>query len=372
MKHLRIFMVCLLGVILVFTTCVGTGRLNGSVPEGPIKNIILMIGDGMGTVHEDAGRTAKSGPLEWDNFNYRYSMTTYSADNPVTESAAAATAMATGVKTNNGWLAIAPGSSSAEPLDTIMDKARSMGKLSGVITSDLLYGATPAAFSSFETSRSNTNSVVERQIIKGVDLLMGGHSGNAYTDRKSNFERAGYGFAASLASAKNMRQNKIIALFSDVTPFGAGTSETLQDMTVFALDWLSRKGLGFVLMIEGAKIDHRSHDNNFSAMITELLAFDECVKIVKDWAALRDDTVIIVTADHETGGLTSNNDGTYIFTTNGHTAANVNFNIAHRFSEDLPFEWTLLNGGTIDNTDVFNIMRDLLDLKLHSQPVPPQ
>ena len=361
MKRLRFYIACLLGAALIFTTCTSTGRLNNNSPEGAVKNIILMIGDGMGTVHEDAGRAAKGGPMEWDNYNYRYSMTTKSASSSVTDSAAAATAMATGVKTTNGWLVIAPGSSSAAPLDTIMDKARSMGKLSGVITSDQLSGATPAGFSSFATNRNDANSIADRQIIKGVDLLMGANNGNVYSSRKSNFEKAGYGFATSLAAAKTMKDNKLIGVFPSVTLSGTDTTETLQDMTVFALDWLSRKGLGFVLMIEGAKIDTRSHGNDFNAMIEELLAFDECVRIVNEWAALRDDTVIIVTADHETGGLALNDGGTYTFTSSGygHTSANVSFNL--HWHEDLPFEWALSNGGTIDNTDVFSIMRGLLE-----------
>lgn len=356
-----------------------------TLPAAGVKNIIMMIGDGMGPVHEDAGRAALGGALAWDETAYRTKAMTHSLNSATsggtnaTDSAAAGTALATGMKVNNGILALHP--SSGAELETIMDVAKAEGKATGVVTSDDLTGATPAAFSAHGSDRRNFNAIAQSQAASGVDLMMGrkvtdGRDGgihlNAYESRRALFEGNGYTFVNDLFAAYGaMSASKLLAVFNDVVPQsgGGGNVTTLQYMTIFALEYLSRDEDGFVLMIEGAQIDHRSHEGNLSGMLAELLAFDECARIVLDWAAEKDDTLIILTADHETGGL-ENNGGSFAYPAKAapvwggseynHTNVNVNAYAAWGLDGSPFAEYE--SAGKVDNTDLFKIMNDALGL----------
>ena len=343
--------------VFFFTACGG-----GKTPEGPkqelsgVNNVIIMIGDGMGPVHEDAGRDAKGAPLSWDGFEhaakvYTGSLNTAQFSYPVpTDSAAAATALATGKKASNGVIAK---SIFGDDLETILDIAKTKNKATGVITSDLLSGATPAAFSGHADGRGLEADIVSSQAVSGVDLLMGASTA-AYGTARAAFEYNGYTYNTSLNAAKGA-EGKLIGVFPGVTPSGAGTAETLQDMTVFALDYLSRNEGGFTLMIEGAKIDTASHSNDLVSMLAEFAAFDECVQIVRDWAEENKDALVIVTADHETGGLEFSG-GKYVFTAgNSHTVTDVNCYMAGWPYDNPPFDGFTV-GGHIDNTDIFKLM----------------
>jgi alkaline phosphatase len=284
-------------------------------------------------------------------------MSTAAANAAVTDSAAATTAMSTGVKTNNRYIAVNP---SGRVLDTIMDKAKLKGKATGVVTSDILTGATPAAFSSYFIDRSYYDGIAERQAtVKKVDLLLGAKTDGqrtdaAYNNKKPLFLENGYNFVESLEAAKAVTGERLIGVFPNVTPTGTDNAEKLKDMTAFALDWLSIKSEnGFVLMVEGAKIDHMSHAKDLSGMLLEFNAFEESVAIVNTWARNAGDTVVIVCADHETGALEKSG-AAYIFKSAGHTSADVGCHVYWPF-DGKPFDNAPDSGGKIINTNVFDI-----------------
>ena len=347
-------LICLITLGLACASCVSDPAANGKGAAGKVKNIIILIGDGMGPVHEDAGRNAKGAPLVWDGFEYHAmvytgSLTTIYAYSP-TDSAASATAIATGEKTANGLI----GMDVFERIeyDNIMKIAKDKGRATGVVTSDRLSGATPASFSAHAGSRNREEDIVLAQARSGVDLLMGANSA-VLSEYIGEFTERGYVPYETLYEAEQTG-GRVIGLFPAVTPTGGETGETLQNMTVFALEYLSRSRTGFVLMIEGAKIDQGSSEMNLDFMLSEFAAFEECARIVSDWAKENGETMVIVTADHETGGLAFSDDG-YLFTSGGnHTNTEVNCHITWPF-EYSPFD-AYLKDGRIDNTDLFRIM----------------
>jgi len=328
--------------------------------ERTIKNIIILIGDGMGQSHEKAGRDSKGKPLVWDGFKYHArvytgSLSTLIAANVPTDSAAAATAIATGEKTMNGFI----GMDDMEiEFENIMKFAKDKGKATGVLTSDYLSGATPACFSAHAASRYMEEVIILSQARSGIDLLMGVNT-EMYSENLDEFITRGYNYCPNLSEA-GQTKGRIIGLFYDVTPEGGGLDETLRDMTIFALDYLSSSERGFVLMIEGAKIDIASHEGDFDNMLSEFNAFEECVRIARDWAKKNEDTLIIVAADHETGGLNLNSDGEYQFSTGSHTTSDVNCHISWPLDYS-PFD-AYSDGKRIDNTDIFKIMYSALDM----------
>jgi len=356
-----VFIVCAFTTCAVFMPQRGTLPQHDQKPDGTIKNIIILIGDGMGQIHENAWRDSKGEPLVWDDFDYHAkvytgSLSTIIAAHVPTDSAAAATALATGEKTANGSI----GSDGAgNEFENIMKFAKDKGKATGVLTSDALSGATPACFSAHANNRYLEEAIVLSQARSGIDLLMGAASA-MYSKNTAEFTERGYNYCRNLSEA-GQAEGRIIGLFSNVTPEGGGLDETLQDMTVFALDYLSSSDKGFVLMIEGAKIDWASHAGNFGDMLSEFKAFEECVRIARDWAKENKDTLIIVTADHETGGLNLNSDGEYRFSTGGHTTSDVNCHISWPFDHS-PFD-AYLNDERIDNTDIFKIMYSALGME---------
>jgi len=349
-------------VACAFATCAGFMPQRGTLPQyglkpdGTVKNIIIFIGDGMGQIHENAWRDSKGEPLVWDDFDYRSkvytgSLTTMLTSAP-TDSAAAATAIATGEKTVNGAIGT---DGAGNEFENIMKFAKDKGKAAGVLTSDYLSGATPASFSAHADSRNWEEAIVLSQARSGIDLLMGANTA-MYSQNTAEFAARGYSYSKSLSEARQA-EGRIIGLFPSVTPGGGGMNETLQEMTVFALDYLSSGDEGFVLMIEGAKIDLASHAGNFGNMLSEFKAFEECVSLARDWAKENGDTLIIVTADHETGGLNLT-DGGYRFSTGSHTTSDVNCHISWPFDYS-PFE-AYSDGERIDNTDIFKIMYSAL------------
>ena len=328
------------------------------------KNVILMIGDGMGPNQVRAGELVKGKKLNMQNFPYSVKVETHSASDVITDSAAAATALATGVRTENGRIGM---DWDDNVLETIVDVAAGLGKRTGVITTEELYGATPMGFSSHNLSRSNTLDLLTTAVESSNVNLFFSHkfsqtylfNGSKYTqikdpnDISESTEEYIYGATFVYAEAEPMTVTKECV--------------ALDGLVLEALEYLSKDEDGFFLMTEGAHIDHGGHNSDFDYMVSELLAFDAAVGTVLEWAKGRDDTVVIVTADHETGGLRLSDDatsknigefGTYKWDSSGHTAADVwcfingaNINFAN---------YSLGTNDRIQNIDVFKIMKSLL------------
>ena len=269
----------------------------------PIKNIILIIGDGMGLNHIETG-------MYYDGKTYEFTtwpmvrVNTYplaDADGTLsedpTDSAASGTAMATGHLTANGRLGR---DFDNQDLSTIMDLAKSMGKATGVVVTDALHGATPGAFTAHASYRDNLNEIIPSQMTSGVNLLCAFAESN-YTLIHDQFEDHGYAYADNLGAVDSTFSSEFALWQLDM--YGVDATEPLEMVTPKALEYLSQDPDGFVLMIEQAHIDKYCHSNDFEGMYKSVSSLNKTVEVVMEWIGDRTDTMVLVTADHETGGL---------------------------------------------------------------------
>jgi alkaline phosphatase len=272
-------------------------------------SIILMIGDGMGFEHVNISRLVEkglNGHLTLEQLEFNCSVMTYSANAEVTDSAASATAIATGFKTNNGMLAMNP---SEESLTTILEIANSKGKSTGLVTTTFIQHATPAAFMTHVESR-NSYSEISRQIVEeaDVDVLLGGGTSYFSSSQLDAMETNDYEIVENRTALLDANSGKLLGLFSggymdyerdrdfELTP-------SLAEMTNKSIEILSQNPDGFFLMVEGGRIDHAGHDNNEVNVALDTIAFDYSVDVALQYVQSHEDTILIVTADHETGGL---------------------------------------------------------------------
>ena len=342
------------------------------------KNVILLIGDGMGPEQIKAGEIYKGEALTMQGFPYKTTVQTRSALDEITDSAASATALATGKRTINGMVGKDPNYLN---LETIVDIASGMGKRTGVISTEELYGATPMGFSSHAYNRNDTACLLQTAATTGnVNLFASYVMDEAY---QNVFTAAGYEKIADVDGISDSTSDKVFGSYvirADAPTMSANANRVAFNRVITeALEYLSQDEDGFFLMAEGAHIDHGGHNNDMTYMLSELLAFDDGVKAALEWAKDRDDTVVIVTADHETGGLelkdsaytalnfletTSYDNGMtyvpvhYAWTTTSHSATDVNFYIN---GADIAFNtYSFGSNSRIKNVDVFKIMKKLL------------
>ncbi len=341
------------------------------------KNVILFIGDGMGPEQIQAGEVYSGESLCMQQFPYHTFVNTESLSG-TTDSAASATALSTGVRTTNGYVGK---DVYKQDLQTIVDIAKAKGMATGIIATEPLSGATPMAFAAHSESRNNTDALLESAAQSGVNLFLGDDFSLA---NARVFTDAGYTLVEYLDDVSKSADSYLLGVYSvsaDAPSQSADISETAFDRLVLeALDYLSQWEEGFFLMAEGSHIDHGGHANDMSYMLSELLAFDTGIKAVLKWAENRNDTVVIVTADHETGGLNFNEETatknnlfdmtsydsgmTYVYehfqwTTQGHTATEVSCYIN---GANVDFEEYSSYGTAerIKNIDIFQIMKDLI------------
>lgn len=271
------------------------------------KNIIVMVPDGTGHASLTVARHLKGAPLALDRAIYG-TVQTRSADNSVTDSAAAATAMSCGLRTYNGAVSV---DTEKVPVRTFGEWAKAQGKAVGIVTTDSIVGATPAAFSVHAAHRGEADAIFEQQIASGFDVYLGGGRKLLTGDRKAFLARQGYTLATDAASLRAAK-GKVFGLFASgiltakvERRSGKPCDEpTLPEMTAKALEILSADPDGFFLMVEGAQVDKGNHENDIPWATYELLEFDETVAQVLAWAKAHPDTAVLIAPDHETGGLT--------------------------------------------------------------------
>jgi alkaline phosphatase len=303
------------------------------------KNIILLIGDGMGYAQVTAA-SYKYGPLNMTSMPYHGSILTYSADRNVTDSASSATAMAAGYKTNNGMLGVLPDTTAVQ---SIAQYASELGKRTALLASCRITHATPAAFAVHHHSRGDEFIIAEQFVDSGIDMLLGAgwnyflpeDEGGTRPDGRNliaEMEDNGYLYIDNDNDLGLMGESeKVIAFFEgqDLQRYPERGSQMV-DLTIAALEQLSQDPNGFFMMIEGAQIDWAGHNNNAEWMLQEMLDFDNVIEVVLDFAERDGNTLVVVTADHETGGLTllnpeegSDHPFRYEFSTGGHSGLNV-------------------------------------------------
>ena len=343
-----------------FLLLITFGLSVSAVAGAPPKNVILLIGDGMGFEQVKAAGMylyGTEGALSFEDLPFQAEMTTHSANDSITDSAAAATAMATGVKVNNGVVSMAiPGDGSE--LETLLEYFKALDKSTGLVTTTYITHATPACFGAHEPSRNNTSAIADDYLNQTLPNVLFGGGANGMSP--SSAQAAGYIVvtdAAEMLALNTETVDMVSGQFGNgALPYeldGLGSLPHLSEMAETALMILDNDPDGFFLMVEGGLIDWACHANDLPRTVWETIEFDNAVQEVLDWAAGRTDTLIIVTADHETGGLTvvtNNNAGNYptvTWSTTGHTGANVPVYAGGPNAE--------LISAVIDNTDFFAV-----------------
>lgn len=302
---------------------------------GKAKNVILMIGDGMGITQITAGMIRNDGKLNIDRFKYVGLHKSNSKTNLISDSASGATAFASGIKTYNGAVGV---NLDKEPVPSILEECEKEGIATGLVTTSTIVHATPASFIAHVDSRKKYETVALDFLKTEIDFFIGG--GKKYFDRRETDKRNLYteledkGYFVSDYSKEKLNEVKFdrkrnFAYFTaedDPLPIAEGRDYLFEASRV-APRFLNakNKGEGFFLMIEGAQIDWGGHANDADYIISEMLDFDKSIGAVLDWAEKNGETLVIVTGDHETGGFAVNIGSTLDslvtkFTTDYHTA----------------------------------------------------
>lgn len=337
------------------------------------KNIILMIGDGMGLAHITYTRLSLNDGklLNMETMPQIALVMSQSADTFITDSAAAATALATGYKTNNGMISTLPDGTKVE---TILEAASKIKKATGLVTNTTITHATPAGFGAHVENRGSEADIAPQYLDNKIDVIMGGGRSNFLPkstpgsgrsderDLLTEAANAQYRIALTRDAMMSVKSGKILGLFQMgyLTTFAPEPS--LAEMASKAIELLSEDEDGFFLMVEGGQIDTKCHANDAEGTLKQMKDFDEAVGKALEFARGRKDTLVIVTADHETGGLNvvypEEGSGVKIgakFASTGHTAVNIPLFAegpqANKFS------------GVIDNTDIPKIIADMWKIK---------
>lgn len=323
------------------------------------KNIILFIGDGMGPNQVALARFAVGGAnhrLSFENFPVTGIVLNNSAQNLYTDSAAAATAWAAGVKTKNGYLSV---DSDNKFLPTIPELLSTKGYLTGLVATSSITHATPAAFYAHINSRSKHKKIAEMLVESDIAIALGGGS-EFFKMPLSNEAIHIINNGDSLDENNLIEYSRVLGLFGEDGLDRRLSPPTQLKMTETALDFLDSKTLncpGFFLMSEGSQIDWAGHDNNVKYMLAEFADFDDSIAAAIEFAKQDKETLILVTADHATGGLVLQKPrGSSVraqWTTTSHDLSSINIYAygpgAEKFS------------GVMDNTEIFDRMLQALD-----------
>jgi alkaline phosphatase len=326
--------------------------------HGQAKNIILMIGDGMGVSQIYAGMTANHSHLNLDQFQNIGFSKTHSANDYITDSGAGATAISTGRKTFDGAIGV---DIDTIPATSILEYAERNNKATGMVVTSSITHATPASFIAHQPSRKNYEEIAADFLNTDIDVFIGGGLKN-FNQRKDNrdltrlLDDKGYQLIYSPDSIKFANGEKIAGLlYQEHGPkYSEGRGDMLSHSTQKALEALNKDTHGFFLMIEGSQIDWGGHDNDGPYVVNEMLDFDRTIGIVLEFAKKDGNTLVIVTADHETGGmsLTGGNiekgEVNTKFTTGDHTGVMVPVFAFGPGSENFR--------GIYENTEIFNKM----------------
>ena len=325
--------------------------------NSPIKNIILLIGDGNGLSQISSSVLANGGDLTLTQLKSIGFLKTQSADDFTTDSAAAGTALATGGKTNNRSIGVDP---SGRPLINITELLFERGFVSGCITTDNIAGATPSAFYAHRKDRSDIKGIISDLGISKLSLLIGG--GSETFEKKTS--AMGFTLAESTSVIAESEEKRIAYFISkdEVPSILEGRGAVLAAATKSGLAFLNAKNKPFFLMVEGAKIDSYGHLNNVSGIVSEGIDFDRAITEAIKFADVAGNTLVIVTADHETSGFSipqGNLKNRMIegdFTTHDHTGTMVPIFAYGPQSQEFQ--------GVYENTQVFEKILKVLNIKV--------
>jgi len=328
------------------------------------KNIILLIGDGMGLSQIYSGIVA-NGSLNIEKFKNIGFQKTYSAFDFITDSGAGGTAISTGTKTRNGAIAV---DTAGKPIKTILEIAEQKGLSTGLVSTSAITHATPASFIAHNINRNNYEQIAEDFLKTGIDVFIGGGK-NHFNKRKDSIDlcikliQKGYIVTDTITDIIGINNGKLAGFTAKGhnPSILDGRGEMLSLATKTAINILDNNAKGFFLMVEGSQIDWGGHDNDTRRIAYEMIDFDKAIGIALDFARKNGNTLVIVTADHETGGMTLNSgnikEKTFeaVYTTKDHTGIMVPVFAFGPGSEKF--------NGIYQNTAIFYKMLESLKIK---------
>ena len=337
---------------------------NITPPQGKkVKNVILMIGDGMSLMHMYSAWTANRGKLYLDNCQAVGLSKTYCANRLITDSGAGGTAMATGQKTNYHSVGV---DTLGHPLKSLVDLANAKEKSTGIAVTCRLWDATPADFCCHNVDRDKEEEIIADYVNSPADYVFGGGA-RLFEKRKDGrnifqeLNEKGYKTPRSWNELDTIRSGKVFAVpYPADTPIPSERGDLLARASLKGIELLDQNKNGFFMMIEGSQLDDYGHFNDLNLLMQETHDFDRTIGAIYKWAAKDGETLVIVTADHETGGLTlvdgNLKEGKIVckFSTGGHSGVMVP---VYAFGPGFQ-EFT----GIYENTDIFNKIKKILEL----------
>ncbi|MFS8638350.1 MAG: alkaline phosphatase [Gemmatimonadota bacterium] len=322
-------------VALLFVLAAGCGSAPREVaaptPAAQPTRLILFIGDGVGVSYWTAARFA-SDRLAVEAFPVIGLVDTRSASHKVTDSAAGATVYATGVRTYNGAIGMGP---DTLPRRTVLEVAEERGLSTGLVATSTVTHATPGSFAAHVQHRRMEPEIARQMARQSIEVILGG--GRQFFDGSANGAsnllpelKRRYAYIESAEQLRSLRTDTIEALLGLFAPEGMdraidGRTPTLAEMTRVALEILDRNPAGFFLMVEASQPDWRGHANEpLETVVAEMLDYDRAIAVALEYQERHPETLIVIVADHETGGLAIEGgpDGELVarYTTDYHTA----------------------------------------------------
>jgi alkaline phosphatase len=303
------------GIAFIFlTSCKNQGdNKSQKTQEGvngkkeKVENIILMIGDGMGVSQLYAGMTVSKEPLIFEQFRHIGLQKTYSASDYITDSGASGTALATGKKTNNKSIGVGP---DGAKLTSILELAEANDYASGLVSTSSILHATPASFIAHNPLRYNYEELALDFLKTDIDVFIGG--GKKHFEKREDgknlldsLKSRNYNIKTSIEEIQTQTQGKLAGFTAEKhnPKYDEGRGEMLSLSTKTALNILDNNDKGFFLMVEASQIDWGGHDKDSEYIISELLDFNNAIKEAMNFAKNNPNTLLIVTSDHETGGM---------------------------------------------------------------------
>lgn len=341
---------------------------------GEVRSLIFLIGDGMGLAQVSMLQTERGDTLTaFDRAQQVALIRTRSANSWVTDSAAAGTALSSAAKTGNGRLGV---DMDDHPLRSMMTRAHEKGMPTGIAVTCYLQHATPAAFYAHEANRNDTELITRDLLASGVDVLFGGGrkwlaeecpEGGSGLDA---LRRSGYFVTDRLEATDTLTRGRVACVVAEkhLEP-APHRGDYLPRATRKALEMLENdaaaRGTGFMLMVEGSQIDLAGHANDVEWMQAEMRDFDRAVEVAMDYADRTPGVLVVVTADHETGGLSipgqeadftrAHSEIGYNFSTRNHSATMVPVYLYGAGADRI--------GGVMENSELARRIMELLDLR---------
>lgn len=321
----------LVGFLVACSTFVFAPTVIGASP-GPAKNVIVLMTDGTGTTHTTITRWYKGGLLPQDPYIVG-GVRTYGADSIITDSAPAASAFATGHKTDDKFISVLPPKTTIpglaqvaedlkyKPVASVLEGAKFVGKSTGLIATSNIQHASPAAYSAHWPDRSNYDEIAEQQVYQNMDVVLSGgkqylltkDQGGTRTDGENLInvlKTKGYGFVENKQDMLDYKGKKLWGLFAnDALDYDMDRQQlhpeqpSLADMTKKAIDILSNNPKGFFLFVEASKVDWASHANEPIGVISDSLAYADAIQVALDFAKKDGNTLVLCFADHSNGGM---------------------------------------------------------------------